>query len=135
VPALLARCRIPGSGPFVRHGLVLRRFDGFMHGRAGIAGLVVVTDPAALTGPAWAEGLVSARWAWAAYPGKVDPADMARVRLAPYDQVRLSDGSVWFLSRKLRRFRPDRGAWPDARLFGVWRGSMNLPISGETESP
>ena len=133
VPGLLLRWRIPGSGPFIRHGLDLARFDGFALGRAGIAGLRVSTDPARMQGAAWAAGILSGRWAWAAYPGAVDPDDMARVRLAPYDEVHLSDGSVWFVSQQLRRFWPDRGDWPDARLFGVWRGSMDLSRQGALE--
>jgi hypothetical protein len=130
VPDRLARWRIPGSGPFIRKGTTLARFDGFARGRAGLAGVRVETDPAQMASAAWAQGLVSGRWAWAAYPGGVDPADMAKVRLAPYDEVHLKDGTVWFVSQKLRRFRPDRGPWPDTRLFGVWRGSMDLPRAG-----
>ena len=130
VPDLLLRWRIPGSGPFIRQGLALTRFDGFAHGRAGLAGLRVVTDPALMQSHAWAEGILAGRWAWAAYPGGVDPDDMARVRLTPYDEVHLSDGSVWFVSQKLRRFWPDRGPWPETRLFGTWRGDMNLSRVG-----
>lgn len=130
VPDLLLRWRVPGSGPFIRQGLALTRFDGFVQGRAGIAGLRVVTDPALMQGHAWAEGILAGRWAWAAYPGGVDPDDMARVRLVPYDEVHLSDGSVWFVSQKLRRFWPDRGPWPETRLFGTWRGDMNLSRVG-----
>jgi hypothetical protein len=130
VPDLLLRWRIPGTGPFIRHGLALTRFDGFAQGRAGIAGLRVSTDPALLQSHAWAEGILAGRWAWAAYPGGVDPDDMARVRLAPYDEVHLTDGSVWFVSQKLRRFWPDRVPWPETRLFGTWRGKMNLSRVG-----
>lgn len=133
VPDRLAQWRIPGSGPFVRRGTELVRFDGFALGRAGLAGLRVATDPAALESRAWADGLAARRWAWAAYPGRVEPDDMARARLAPYDEVHLKDGSVWFLSRRLRRFRPERGAWPETRLFGVWQGDMDLPR--EPEAP
>lgn len=130
VPDRLARWRIPGSGPFIRKGTALARFDGFTSGRAGLAGLRVETDPALLASAAWAQGLTSGRWAWAAYPGRIDPDDMAKVRLAPYDEVHLKDGSVWFVSQKLRRFRPDQGPWPETRLFGVWRGAMDLPRQG-----
>ena len=130
VPDLLLHWRIPGSGPLIRQGLALTRFDGFIHGRAGIAGLRVDTDPALMQSHAWAEGLLAGHWAWAAYPGGVDPDDMARVRLAPYDEVHLSDGSVWFVSQKLRRFWPDRVPWPETRLFGTWRGDMNLSRVG-----
>lgn len=130
VPDVMGRWRIPGSGPFIRKGTTLARFDGFTFGRAGLAGLRVDTDPAQLASAAWAQGLVGGRWAWAAYPGGIDPDDMAKVRLAPYDEVHLKDGSVWFVSQRLRRFRPDQGPWPETRLFGVWRGSMNLPKAG-----
>jgi hypothetical protein len=133
VPEWMAQWRVPGSGPFIRRGTGLVRFDGFLHGRAGLAGLTVDTDPARMASAAWAEGLVSRRWAWAAYPGKIEPADMAKVRLAPYDEVHLKDGSVWFVSQKLRRFQPDRGPWPETRLFGVWRSSMDLPRAGALE--
>ena len=127
LPGYLARWRIPGSGPFVRQGHTLTRFAGFSYGKSGIAGLTVVTDPAALASRAWAEGLASGRWAWAVFPGDVAPEDMAKVRLAPYDEIRMKDGSVWFLSRRLRRLRPDTGDWTRTRLFGVWKGAMNLP--------
>ena len=130
VPDLLLRWRLPGSGPFIRQGLALTRFNGFVQGRAGIAGLRVDTDPALMESHAWAEGILAGRWAWAAYPGGVDPDDMARVRLAPYDEVHLTDGSVWFVSQKLRRFWPDRVPWPETRLFGTWRGDMNLSRVG-----
>lgn len=130
VPDRLARWRIPGSGPFIRKGMALARFEGFPCGRAGLAGVRVETDPSLMASAAWAEGLRSGRWAWAAYPGRIEPDEMAKVRLAPYDEVHLKDGSVWFVSQKLRRFQPDRGPWPDTRLFGVWRGSMDLPRAG-----
>ena len=126
----LSRWRVPGSGPFVRKGTDLVRFDGFMHGKAGLAGVKVDTDPARTESQAWTEGLLSARWAWAEFPGRIDPDDMAKVRIAPYDEVHLNDGTVWFVSRKLRRFNPDRGPWAETRLFGVWRGSMDLPRAG-----
>lgn len=127
LPALLARWRVPGSGPFRRAGTVLTRFEGFTRGRAGIAGLRIATDPALLESRAWAEGLAAGRWAWAAFPGKVEPEDMAKARLAPYDEIRMKDGSVWFLSRRLRRLHPEIGDWTRTRLFGVWRGAMDLP--------
>jgi hypothetical protein len=123
----LSRWRVPGTGPFFRKGHTLVRFDGFLHGRAGLAALTVVTDPALLESHAWAEGLSSRRWAWAAFPGKVAPEDMAKVRLAPYDEIHLKDGSVWFLSRRMRRLRPNLNDWTRTRLFGVWSGAMDLP--------
>lgn len=131
LPGLLAQWRVPGSGPFRREGATLARFDGFVRGRAGVAGLRVVTDPALLESRAWAEGLAAGRWAWAIFPGGVASEDMARVRLAPYDEVRMKDGSVWFLSRRLRRFRPWPGDWTRTRLFGVWKGTMDLPYEPE----
>ena len=127
LPEHLARWQVPGTGAFVRKGHELVRFDRFMHGRAGIAGLTVVTEPGLLESRAWAEGLASARWAWTVFPGKVAPEDMARVRSAPYDEFRMKDGSVWFMSRRLRRLRPDAADWTRTRLFGVWKGSMDLP--------
>lgn len=127
VPQLLTHWRVPGSGPFVRAGTSLTRFAGFCHGPAGIAGLRVVTGPASRESREWADGLVSRRWAWAVFPGQIVPEDMARIRLAAYDEVRLKDGSVWFLSRRLRRFRPDLEDWSRTRLFGVWKGAMDLP--------
>jgi hypothetical protein len=123
----LSRWRVPGTGPFIRQGKTLTRFDGFIYGRAGIAALTVVTDPALLESHAWAEGLASARWAWTVFPGQVAPADMAKARLAPYDEFRMKDGSVWFLSRRLRRLRPDTEDWTRTRLFGAWKGAMDLP--------
>jgi len=123
----LSRWRVPGTGPFRRQGNTLIRFDGFIHGRAGIAALAVVTDPALMESRAWAGSLASARWAWTVYPGKVAPEDMAKVRLAPYDEFRVKDGSVWFLSRRLRRLRPNTEDWTRTRLFGVWKGAMDLP--------
>jgi len=125
--AALARWPVPGTGPFLRRGTTLSRFDGFIHGRAGIAGITVTTDPALLESRAWAEGLASARWAWAVFPGNVVPEDMAKVRLAPYDEFRMKDGTVWFLSRRMRRLRPNTAEWTRTRLFGVWKGAMDLP--------
>jgi hypothetical protein len=123
----LSRWRVPGTGPFLRQGNTLIRFDGFRYGKAGIAALTVVTDPAFLESRSWADGLAAARWAWAAFPGKVQPEDMARVRMAPYDQFRMKDGSVWFLSRRMRRLRPNLEDWTRTRVFGAWNGSMDLP--------
>jgi hypothetical protein len=123
----LSRWRVPGTGPFLRQGNTLTRFNGFIHGRAGVAALTVVTDPALMESHAWAGSLASARWAWTVFPGKVAPDDMARVRLAPYDEFRMKDGSVWFLSRRLRRLRPNTEDWTRTRLFGVWKGAMDLP--------
>jgi len=127
VPVLLSRWRIPGSGPFQRQGQILTRFEAFGAGRAGIAELSVASDPALMESRAWAEGLASGRWAWAVFPGRIAPEDMAKVRMAPYDELRMRDGSVWFLSRRLRRLRPNREDWPRTRLFGVWKGAMDLP--------
>lgn len=126
-PGSLARWRVPGSGPFLRKGNSLVRFDGFKYGKAGLAALTVVTDPALLESRAWADGLAAKRWAWATFPGQVGPQDMARARLAPYDEFRMKDGSVWFLSRRLRRLRPNTGEWTRTRIFGAWKGAMDLP--------
>jgi len=123
----LSRWRVPGTGPFRRQGTTLTRFDGFIHGRAGIAALTVVTDPALMESRAWAENLSSGRWAWTVFPGKVTPEDMAKVRLAPYDEFRMKDGSVWFLSRRLRRLRPNTEDWTRTRFFGAWKGALDLP--------
>jgi len=128
LPTLSLAWRIPGSGPFVRRGNTLSRFEAFTPGKTGIAELTVVTDPAALESHAWAQGLASGRWAWAVFPGQIAPEDMAKVRLAPYDEIRMKDGSVWFLSRRLRRLRPDREDWTRTRLFGAWKGAMDLPF-------
>jgi hypothetical protein len=123
----LSRWLLPGTGPYTQSGSTLTRFDRFHYGKAGIAEIKVQTDPAQRESRAWADGLASARWAWAVFPGKVAPEDMARVRMAPYDEFRMKDGSVWFLSRRLRRLRPDAADWTRTRLFGVWKGSMDLP--------
>jgi hypothetical protein len=123
----LSRWRVPGTGPFIREGKTLTRFEGFVYGKAGIAALTAVTDPALLESRAWAEGLAAARWAWAEFPGQVAPEDMAKVRLAPYDEFRMKDGSVWFLSRRLRRLRPHAEDWTRTRIFGAWKGAMDLP--------
>lgn len=126
LPDLLARWRVPGSGPFVRQGMTLTRFERFTPGRPGFAGVRVATDPALLESRAWAEGLASRRWAWAVFPGQVAPEDMAKARHAPYDEFRMKDGTVWFLSRRMRRLRPDAADWTRTRLFGAWRGSTEL---------
>jgi len=123
----LARWRIPGTGPFTRNGNALTRFERFPLGRSGVAGLRVTTDPALMESHAWAADLASGRWAWAVFPGNIRPEDMARVRLAPYDEFHLKDGTVWFLSRRLRRFRPNAEDWTRTRLFGAWKGAMDLP--------
>lgn len=127
LPADLLDWRVPGSGPFVRSGAMLTRFDGFVLGRAGFAAITVTTDQALLQSDAWATGLSSRRWAWAAFPGGMAPADMARARTAPYDELHLKGGTVWFLSRRLRRLRPDPRDWTRTRLFGAWQGAMDLP--------
>lgn len=127
LPARLAQWRVPGSGPFRREGSTLVRFEGFTPGRAGVAAVEVRMDPAARESRAWAEGLASAGIAWALFPGKVTPEDMAKVRLAPYDELRMKDGTVWFVSRRMRRLRPQAEDWSRTRLFGVWQGAMNLP--------
>lgn len=117
-----------GTGPFRGgpEGLSLTRNELFRHGSAGFASLQVVTDPALMEGRAWADGLAAARWAWTTFPGKVEPDDMARVRNAPYDEVRMKDGTVWFISRKLRRMKPVKSDWTSTRLFGVWRAEADL---------
>jgi hypothetical protein len=127
LPDLLTRWRVPGSGPFVRQGPALTRFERFTPGRPGLAGVRVSSDPALLESRAWAEGLAAHRWAWAAFPGQVAPEDMAKARLAPYDEFRMKDGTVWFLSRRMRRLRPDASDWTRTRLFGAWRSSTELP--------
>ena len=123
----LSRWRVPGTGPFLRKGNTLVRFEGFIFGKAGIAGLALDRDPALLESHAWAEGLVSRRWAWTVFPGNIAPEDMAKVRMAGYDELRLKDGSVWFLSRRMRRLRPNADDWTRTRLFGAWKGAMDLP--------
>ncbi|NTW86866.1 MAG: hypothetical protein HGB30_11965 [Holophagaceae bacterium] len=127
LPVDLLDWRVPGSGPFVRRGATLTRFDGFVLGRTGLAAITVTTDPALLQSDAWATGLSARRWAWAAFPGGMAPADMARARTAPYDELHLKGGTVWFLSRRLRRLRPDPTDWTRTRFFGAWQGTMDLP--------
>lgn len=127
LPERLSRWRVPGSGPFRRQGSSLERFAGFTHGPSGFAGLRILSDPALMQSRAWAEGLASGRWAWAVFPGNIAPEDMAKVRLAPYDELRMKDGSVWFLSRRLRRLRPNADDWTRTRIFGAWKGAVDLP--------
>ncbi|GLH71944.1 hypothetical protein GETHLI_04460 [Geothrix limicola] len=124
----LAHWRVPGSGPFIRKDHTLLRFDAFTRGKAGVAGLTVITDSSLMESRAWAEGLVAGRWAWAVFPGNIAPEDMAKVRLAPYDELRMKDGSVWFLSRRLRRLRPNTADWTGTRIFGAWKGAIDLPF-------
>ena len=122
-----------GSGPFRLVVLpengetCLARFDGFRHGNAGIAEIRLPDDPALREGHRWASDLVAGRYAWAVFPGSVPPDDMARVRNAPYDQLRLKDGSVWFISRRMRRLHPDPADWTRTALFGAWQADMDLP--------
>ena len=127
LPSRLTLWRVPGTGPFIRHGSTLTRFEGFTLGRASVAALVAHTDPALLESHAWAQGLASARWAWTVFPGGIAPEDMAKVRMAPYDELRMRDGTVWFISRRMRRLRPEADDWTRTRLFGVWKGAMDLP--------
>ena len=117
-----------GTGPFrlSADGRALERADFFRQGRSGLAALQLVTDSAELQGAAWAASVTAKRWAFAAFPGNVPGEAMAQVRLAPYDEVRLSDGTVWFVSRRLRRFRPEAADWTRTRLFGVWRADYEL---------
>ncbi len=121
-----------GSGPFrlvlTESGeTYLARFEGYRHGNAGIAELHLPDDPALMGGHRWAEDLVAGRYVWAAFPGSVPPDDMAKVRNAPYDQLRLKDGSVWFISRRMRRLHPDPLDWTRTTVCGSWRADMELP--------
>lgn len=117
-----------GTGPFrlSPDGTSLERSDFFRHGRAGFQSLKLVTDPLALEGAAWAESLLAKRWAIAQYPGKVPGEAMAQVRLGAFDDLRMADGTVWFISRRLRRLRPVQADWARTRLFGVWRADYEL---------
>lgn len=121
-----------GSGPF-RFAVspsgetYLARFDGYRHGNAGIAELHLPEDPALLQGDRWAADMVARRYAWSIFPGNVPPGAMAQVRNAPYDPVRLDDGSVWFISRRMRRLHPDLKDWSRTALFGAWQADMDLP--------
>jgi hypothetical protein len=121
-----------GSGPFRLAPMdggdaALVRFDGFRHGNAGIASLRLPEDAALVEGHRWAQDILARRYAWAVFPGSVPPDDMAAVRNAPYDQIRLKDGAVWFISRRMRRFHPDAADWTDTPLFGAWQADMDLP--------
>ena len=121
-----------GSGPFrfavsSGGGTFLERFDGYRHGNAGIAELHLPEDPALMDGHRWAQDLVAGRYALAVFPGNVPPDDMAMVRNAPYDQLRLKDGSVWFISRRMRRLHPDDADWTRTSIYGAWRADMDLP--------
>ena len=121
-----------GTGPFKLSPIeggdaALVRFDGFRHGNAGIAELRLPEDPALMDGHRWAQDIVARRYAWAVFPGAVPPDDMADVRNAPYDQIRLKDGAVWFISRRMRRLHPDMEDWTATPLFGAWQADMDLP--------
>lgn len=121
-----------GSGPFKLESspageLYLARFDGYRHGNAGIAEIHLPDDPALLQGARWAADMVARRYAWSVFPGSVPPEAMAQVRNAPYDQVRLDDGTVWFISRRMRRLHPDLKDWSRTSLFGAWQADMDLP--------
>lgn len=111
-------------------GLSISRHEGFRHGRAGFASLQAVTDPALMESTAWADGLAAGRWAWAVFPGRVTPDDMARARNAPYDEHRMKDGTVWFVHRKLRRLRTVKEDWTATPLFGVWQAEVELVGGG-----
>lgn len=117
-----------GTGPYrlSPDGLALERSDFFRHGRAGFQSLRLSTDAALLEGNAWASSLLAKRWAIAQYPGQVPGEAMAQVRLGAYDDLRMADGSVWFISRRLRRLRPVKADWARTRLFGVWRADYEL---------
>lgn len=121
-----------GSGPFrlttsPSGETYLARFDGYRHGNAAIAEVHVPEDPALLEGHRWATDIVAGRYALAVYPGNVAPDDMAKVRGASYDQIRMKDGSVWFISRRMRRLHPDLADWTRTALFGSWQADMDLP--------
>ena len=121
-----------GTGPFKLMttpdgDFFLARFEGFRHGDAAIAELHMPEDPSLMEGHAWAQALVSRRYAWAVFPGNVPPDDMAAVRNAPYDPVRVKDGTVWFISRRMRRLHPDLSDWTRTSFYGVWQADMDLP--------
>jgi len=120
-----------GSGPFMLQTTpdeaFLARFDGYRHGNAGVAELHLPEDPGLFDGTRWAQDLSARRYAWAVFPGNVPPDAMAQVRNAPYDEVRLKDGTVWFVSRRMRRLHPDAADWTRTSLFGVWQADMDLP--------
>lgn len=123
--------RAVGTGPFrfLTDGRDTRlaRFDEYRHGKAGIAGLVTPEGPELFEGHRWTQDMLARRYDWSCFPGQVDPADMARVRELPMDNLRMQDGSVWFLSRRLRRLHPVAADWSRTRLFGIWRADVELP--------
>jgi ABC-type transport system substrate-binding protein len=124
--------RTVGSGPFMfataeSHETYLARFDGYRHGPAGLAAVRLPEDPSLMDGHQWARDLVARRYALAIYPGNVPPEDMSDARNAPYDQVRLKDGTVWFVSRRMRRLHPFDADWTRTALFGAWQADMDLP--------
>lgn len=121
-----------GTGPFMLSPVeggdaVLVRFDGFRHGNAGFAEVELPEDASLMDGHRWAQDIIALRYAWAVFPGNVPPDDMAAVRNAPYDQIRLKDGSVWFISRRMRRLHPNLEDWTATPLFGAWQADMDLP--------
>ena len=120
-----------GSGPFRlatsdSGEVYLARFDGFRHGNAAIEEVHLPEDPARMDGHTWAQDLLARRYALAVFPGSVPPDDMAKVRSAPYDQLRMKDGSVWFISRRMRRLHPDSADWTGTALYGAWQADMEL---------
>lgn len=84
-------------------------------------------DPGLLEGHRWATDITAGRYALAVYPGGVAPDDMAKVRSAPYDQIHMKDGSVWFISRRMRRLHPNLSDWSRTSLYGAWQADMDLP--------
>lgn len=121
-----------GTGPFQitpRDGSPgLTRFPGFRLGKAGFTGLKVVTDPAAMESRAWSRDMVAGRYAFSAFPGQVAPEDMAAVRPLPFEEIHFADGTVWFVSTRLRRFRTDRMDWTRIRLYSLWQGDTLMPL-------
>lgn len=121
-----------GTGPFqiqVRDGAPgLSRFLGFRHGKAGFTGLRVATDPTLMESHRWSSDMVAGRYAFSVFPGQVDPDDMARVRTLPYQEVHFRDGTVWFVSTRLRRFRTDQQDWTRIHLFSMWLGDTLMPL-------
>ena len=121
-----------GTGPFQiqpsEGSPGLTRFLGFRFGKAGFTGLKVVTDPAAMESHAWSQGMTAGHYAFTAFPGHVEPDDMAAVRPLPYQEVRFADGAVWFVSTRLRRFRTDGQDWSRIRLYSLWQGDTQMPL-------
>lgn len=120
-----------GSGPFRlatsdAGEVYLARFDGFRHGNAGIAEVHLPEDSGLLEGHRWAQDILARRYALAVFPGSVPPEDMAKVRSAPYDQLRMKDGSVWFISKRMRRLHPDPLDWTRTALYGAWQADLDL---------